>query len=137
MDLLIIAGLILLNGLFSMSEIAVVSSRKVRLQRFADEGRRSAAAALALHTAPANFLSTIQVGITLIGVLSGAVGERAFVEPLTVRLAEHAGWRPTRRSSPRPRGRGDHLLLGRRRRTACPSGSGCCAPRASPSWSRR
>jgi len=93
-DLLIIAGLILLNGLFSMSEIAVVSSRKVRLQRFADEGRRSAAAALALHTAPANFLSTIQVGITLIGVLSGAVGERAFVEPLTVRLAEHAALAP-------------------------------------------
>lgn len=94
MDLLIIAGLILLNGLFSMSEIAVVSSRKVRLQRFADEGKRSAAAALALHTAPANFLSTIQVGITLIGVLSGAVGERAFVAPLTVRLAEHAELAP-------------------------------------------
>jgi len=91
---MLLAGLILLNGLFSMSEIAVVSSRKVRLQRFADEGRRSAAAALALHTAPANFLSTIQVGITLIGVLSGAVGERAFVEPLTVRLAEHAALAP-------------------------------------------
>jgi putative hemolysin len=66
----------------------------VWLQRFADEGRRSAAAALALHTAPANPLSTIQVGITLIGVLSGAVGERAFVEPLTVRLAEHAALAP-------------------------------------------
>lgn len=94
MEFLILAGLILLNGLFSMSEIAVVSARKVRLQRFADEGRRSAAAALSLHTAPATFLSTVQVGITLIGVLSGAVGERAFVEPLAGRLAQSAALAP-------------------------------------------
>lgn len=94
MEFLILAGLILLNGLFSISEIAVVSARKVRLQRFADEGKRSAAAALALHTAPATFLSTIQIGITLIGVLSGAVGERAFVEPLAERLGQSAALAP-------------------------------------------
>ncbi len=86
MELLILAGLIFLNGVFSMVEIAVVSSRKVRLQRLADEGRPGAAAALALRNAPAGFLSTIQVGITAVGVLSGAVGQSAFVAPLAAHL---------------------------------------------------
>lgn len=86
MELLILAGLIFLNGVFSMVEIAIVSSRKVRLQRLADEGRPGAATALALRNAPAGFLSTIQVGITAVGVLSGAVGQSAFVAPLAAHL---------------------------------------------------
>ena len=87
MELAILIGLIILNGVFSMSEIAVVSSRAARLQRFADEGRHGAGRALALHKAPSTFLSTIQVGITSVGILSGVVGESAFVGP----LAEHIG----------------------------------------------
>ena len=82
MDFLLIILLVVLNGLFSMSEMAVVSSRKSRLQSMADEGRLSAKAALQLHEEPSRFLSTIQIGITSIGILSGAIGERAFMNPL-------------------------------------------------------
>jgi putative hemolysin len=85
MDLLILVVLILLNGVLAMSEMAVMSSRKARLQQFADEGRPGAATALALATQPTNFLSTIQVGITLIGITSGAFGEAAVASRL-------AGW---------------------------------------------
>lgn len=87
MDLGIILLLIVLNGLFAMSEIAVVSSRKARLQRLAEDGSQGAQAALKLHSEPSRFLSTIQVGITSIGILSGAVGEAALADPLTVWLA--------------------------------------------------
>lgn len=75
MELLLLAFLILLNGVFAMSEMAVVSSRKARLQQWADEGKTGAQAALALANEPASFLSTIQVGITVIGITSGAFGE--------------------------------------------------------------
>src|SRR5215212_1951039 len=87
MELLILLVLILLNGLFAMSEMAVVSSRKVRLQQWADEGRAGASAALAVANDPSNFLSTIQVGITVIGVTSGAFGEASFARALTSWLA--------------------------------------------------
>ncbi len=86
MEFTILIGLIILNGLFSMSEIAVVSSRAARLQRLSDEGRHGAGRALALHKAPSTFLSTIQVGITSVGILSGVVGESAFVGPLAERI---------------------------------------------------
>jgi putative hemolysin len=94
MEFLILVGLILLNGLFSMSEIAVVSSRMARLQRLADEGRHGAARALTLHKSPAIFLSTIQVGITVVGVLTGVVGESAFVDPLAERIGRSAIFAP-------------------------------------------
>jgi len=74
---MILLVLILLNGVFALSEMAVVSSRKARLQQLADDRSPGAAAALALANAPSNFLSTIQVGITLIGITSGAFGEAA------------------------------------------------------------
>lgn len=77
MELLILLALIAFNGVFALSEMAVVSSRKARLQQRADEGRAGAATALALANEPSNFLSTIQVGITLIGITSGAFGEAA------------------------------------------------------------
>jgi magnesium and cobalt exporter, CNNM family len=83
MELLILFVLILLNGLFALSEMAVVSSRKVRLQQWADEGRAGAKAALSVANDPSNFLSTIQVGITVIGVTSGAFGEASFAATLT------------------------------------------------------
>jgi len=82
MDLLLILLLILLNGVFAMSEIAVVSSRKARLQNLADDGSLWAQAALSLHQEPSSFLSTIQVGITLVGILNGAIGEAAVADPL-------------------------------------------------------
>ncbi len=74
-DLSLLAVLILLNGLFAMSEIAIVSSRRVRLAQMAEQGRTGAAVALQLGSEPTRFLSTVQVGITSIGIMSGAVGE--------------------------------------------------------------
>lgn len=73
-DLLIVLLLILLNGLFAMAEMAIVSSRRARLKHAADNGDRGARAALALAEHPSRFLSTVQIGITLIGVLAGAFG---------------------------------------------------------------
>lgn len=87
MDLALIFVLILVNGLFAMSEIAVVSSRKSRLQNLADDGSLGARAALSLHQEPASFFSTIQVGITVVGILSGAIGEAAVADPLAAWLA--------------------------------------------------
>ena len=88
MDIVLILLLILLNGVFAMSEIAVVSSRKSRLQNLADDGSLGAEAALRLHQEPASFLSTIQVGITLVGILNGAVGEAAIADPLAAWFAQ-------------------------------------------------
>jgi len=88
MELSILLVLILLNGLFAMSEMAVVSSRKVRLQQWADDGRPGAEAALTLANEPTNFLSTIQVGITVIGVTSGAFGEATFAKGLSDWLSQ-------------------------------------------------
>jgi putative hemolysin len=74
LEILIILLLVLINGIFSLSEMSVVSSRKVRLQQRANEGDAGAFNALQLAENPNAFLSTIQIGITLIGILSGAVG---------------------------------------------------------------
>lgn len=87
MDIALLLFLILLNGFFSMSEMAVVSSRKARLQRLTDDGSPGAQTALTLHSEPSNFLSAIQVGITSVGILSGAIGETVLADPLAVQLA--------------------------------------------------
>lgn len=79
LDLFIILLLIFVNGLFAMSEIAVVSSKRLRLQKLADEGSKAAKAALTLADAPSRFLSTVQIGITLIGIFNGAFGEASLV----------------------------------------------------------
>ena len=79
--------LIFANGVFALSEIAVVAARKVRLQQRADDGDERARAALELANHPAPFLSTVQVGITLVGVLAGAYGGATFAEPLAARIA--------------------------------------------------
>ena len=83
MDILLLLFLILFNGILAMSEIAVVSSRKSRLQKLADDGSPGARSALDLSNEPSGFLSTVQVGITTVGILSGAIGEGALADPLT------------------------------------------------------
>ena len=85
MEIFIIIGLILLNGLLSMSEIALVSARKARLELEAKRGNKSAKTALKLANEPDRFLSTIQIGITLIGILTGLYSGEAFAYD----LAEH------------------------------------------------
>lgn len=70
-DVFIICGLILLNGVFSMSEVALISARKSKLSAEAKKGNRNAAVALELSEDPERFLSTVQIGITLIGILTG------------------------------------------------------------------
>lgn len=87
MEFFALALLIVLNGLFAMSEIALVTARKARLQKLIDEGDKAAAAAVKLGEDPTRFLSTIQIGITSIGVLNGIVGEAALAAPLAVWLA--------------------------------------------------
>ena len=82
MEIAILFALIVLNGLFAMSEIALVTARKARLQKLIDEGDAAAAAAVKLGEDPTRFLSTIQIGITSIGVLNGIVGEAALAAPL-------------------------------------------------------
>ncbi len=78
MDFILIFILTMLNALFAMSEMALAASRKVRLMAMADAGDEGAKAALDLSTRPTQFLSTVQVGITSIGMLNGIVGEAAF-----------------------------------------------------------
>jgi putative hemolysin len=87
LEILIILLLIIINGVFSMSEIAIVSSRKVRLQQKADDGDKDALAALALTEEPNRFLSTVQIGITLIGTLTGALGGATLANRLALILA--------------------------------------------------
>ena len=99
-ELLIILVLILLNGLFAMAEMALVSARRARLQHAARGGDAAARRALALAEHPDRFLSTVQVGITLIGVLAGAYGGAT----VSQRLAD--GVSATSRGSPPRRGRG-------------------------------
>jgi putative hemolysin len=82
MELVVLFLLILINGLFAMSEIALVTSRKGRLQAAAGGGDHGSAIAIRLADDPTRFLSTIQIGITSIGILNGIVGEAALARPL-------------------------------------------------------
>lgn len=86
--------LILLNGLLAMSEISVVSARKARLQQRAEEGDSGAAAALELANSPGRFLSTVQIGITLVGIFAGAFGGATLAGPLGESLARIPFLRP-------------------------------------------
>ncbi|MDR1455098.1 MAG: hemolysin family protein [Tannerella sp.] len=91
MEILIVAGLILLNGLLAMTEIALVSSRKARLEIELKKGKKPARAALKLTANPDKFLSTIQIGITLIGILTGLFSGEAFAGDLAG-LLENMAW---------------------------------------------
>lgn len=85
LEILLLVLLILANGIFSMSEMAIISSRKVRLQNMANQGNKKARVALDLAESPNRFLSTVQVGITLIGILAGAFGGAT----ISAKLAEN------------------------------------------------
>ena len=85
-ELLIVALLILLNGVFALSELAIVSSRRARLKTMMENGRSGAKRALALHENPGRFLSTVQIGITLVGVLAGAFSGAALGGQVTIWL---------------------------------------------------
>jgi putative hemolysin len=85
-DILVIFLLIILNGVFAMSELAIVSARKARLKALAEEGHRGAEVALDLAESPGRFLSTIQIGITLIGILAGAFSGATLAEALGIYL---------------------------------------------------
>jgi putative hemolysin len=87
-DIFIILGLILVNGVFAMSEIAIVTSKRIRLLKLSENGSKGAQAALDLSGSPSRFLSTIQVGITLIGIFNGAFGEASLVDRLTPQMAQ-------------------------------------------------
>jgi putative hemolysin len=87
-EILVILGLVLLNGFFAMSEMALVSSKKARLQAAADRGSTGARTALVLLTDPTGFLSAIQIGITLIGILTGVYSGATFAEHFSLVLAE-------------------------------------------------
>src|SRR6478735_3518824 len=89
MEILFLFFLILLNGVFAMSEIAVVTSRKARLQKHIDAGDPGAIAAAKVGEDPTHFMSTIQIGITSISILNGIVGESVLAGPLSKWLAEH------------------------------------------------
>ena len=86
MDVALLLFLILLNAMFAMSEMALTASRKARLAVMAEAGEPGAVAAQVLHENPTKFLSTVQIGITSIGVLNGIVGEAAFSQPMAVWL---------------------------------------------------
>ena len=88
MEFVIIIGLIFLNGLLSMTEIALVSSRKARLEALAKKGKKSARKALELSKEPDRFLSTIQIGITLIGIVNGLFSGEAFAGDLAAVLSK-------------------------------------------------
>ena len=100
-DVLIIAGLIVLNGVFAMSELAIVSAKTSRLQHISDKGSRAAETALSLAADPGKFLSTVQIGITLVGIVAGAssgaslggpTGERLEALGVPVRYADEIGF---------------------------------------------
>ena len=100
LQIAVIVVLTLLNGLFAMSETALVSSRKAQLRQRAEAGDKGARAALELADSPTRFLSTVQIGISLIGVLAGAFGGRRSRDRSPKRCAACPGWRPTPRPSP-------------------------------------
>lgn len=92
MDTALLVFLILLNGAFAMAEMGLTAARKARLQVMVETGDGGARAAMALHDDPTRWLSTVQVGITSIGLLNGIVGEAAFAQPLAAWLGTTYGW---------------------------------------------
>lgn len=86
MEIFVLLGLIILNGLFAMSEIAIVTAKKSRLMALAAKGNSSAQVALKLAEDPTQFLSTVQIGITSIGIMNGIFGESILAEPFALWL---------------------------------------------------
>lgn len=86
MEIIIVLLLIILNGIFAMAEIAIVSARKAKLQQQSQEGNKNAQAALELARSPNRFLSTVQIGITLVGIFAGALGGATIAQSLAKQL---------------------------------------------------
>jgi putative hemolysin len=91
-ELLVVVALVLLNGFFAMAEMALVRARRGRLQADAEAGRKGAALALKLQENPSRLLSTVQIGITLVGILAGVFGGARLAGPLEGLLAEIPGF---------------------------------------------
>ena len=87
LEILLVLALVVLNGVLAMSELAIVSSRTGRLRSMRDRGVKGARAALALAENPGRFLSTVQVGISLVGILAGAFSGAALGDRLATVLA--------------------------------------------------
>ncbi len=94
MEIMILAGLILLNGLFSMAEIALVSARKARLESMANKGDKDAREALNLANKPENFLSTVQMGITVVGIMTGIYSGEQITDDFAVFLQKWPALQP-------------------------------------------
>jgi putative hemolysin len=94
LEIVLILFLIIANGIFSGSEIAIVSARKVRLEQLAKNGNRGARLALKLANSPNDFFSSVQIGITLIGILSGALGGATVAQRLEETLAKIPAFEP-------------------------------------------
>ena len=101
LDVAVLLALIGLNGLFALSELAIVSARPAKLKTMAKAGKRGAQTALDLAEEPGRFLSTVQIGITLIGILAGAFSGSRLGTPVAARLPR----RSFTSSSPKPRAR--------------------------------
>ena len=117
LDVIIILALVVLNGVLSMSELAIVSSREARLKAMAKGGSSGAQCALELAANPGRFLSTVQIGITLVGILAGAYSGAALGGPVGERIAL-LGFEPetARDDRVRHRHRPDDFRLGGDRR---------------------
>jgi putative hemolysin len=87
-EIAIVLLLVLLNGFFAMSELAIVSSRRARLKPMADEGHRGARRALQLAAEPTQFLATVQIGITLVGIVAGAYSGATLSEPVAAMIGD-------------------------------------------------
>ena len=88
-EILIIIILIVLNGLFSLAEIAVVSARRIKMQKIAEDGDKRALLVLNFMDHASEFLSTVQVGITFTAIITGALGGTTFSEPLGNYLSQY------------------------------------------------
>ena len=134
LHLSIVFFLILLNGFFAMAEIALVSARPARLQPLAAGGSAGAAAALELKADPSRLLATVQVGVTVIAILSGTFGEATLGDSLERYLDDLPGFARRIRARRQHGGRRDRHRLSRRCCSAnwCRSGSRCSIPSGSP-----
>jgi Mg2+/Co2+ transporter CorB len=94
MEVLLLLALVLLNGLFAMSEVALLTARRSRLKQLAADGDRLAAAALRLADDPTRFLSTVQIGITSVSILNGIIGDAIFSARLALWLHQQLGLEP-------------------------------------------
>lgn len=86
MEILFLFLLIVINGMFAMSEMALITAKRSRLTKLANDGDKAASVAITLGQEPTRFLSTIQIGMTAIGILNGIFGEAAFAKPLAITL---------------------------------------------------